>query len=228
MREYMDSQSIIKHYDEYSKTYDAKNQQESQQEIDKLALQLIRSKAQGKVVLEVGCGTGIWMQFLLPVVKSIEGIDISLGMVKQAQKKGLNVKGGSAQAIPYNDNSFDFVFSYRVHPHVPNLPKALSEIKRVLRKDGKAIIMFYNKNRMKRIVLGHKMESKVYTKFYTIRDIQQLDPSISFLVGTKIFPYPKLLAKHALLKKVYFTLERIAAKTIFGRVGGNILVEVRK
>jgi len=219
---------IIRHYDEYSKTYDAKNQSFSQQEIDKLALQLIRSQAQGKRVLEVGCGTGIWIQFLLPVVNSIEGIDLSPGMVEQAKKKGLPAKVGSAEAIPYKEKSFDFIFSYRVLPHVPNLKKALTEIKRVLREDGKAIIMFYNKNSVKRIFLRQKMENKVYTRFYGIKDIQKLDSSASFLLGTKIFPYPKFIARSNLLNKAYFAIERIASKTFLGRIGGNILLEVRK
>ncbi len=224
----MEQESIIRHYDEYSLTYDAKNQQLIQQDIDKLALQLIRSQTQGKKVLEVGCGTGIWMQFLLPEVKSIEGIDISPGMVKEAQKKGLQAKLGSAELIPYPNGSFDFIFSYRVLPHVPNLKKALTEIKRVLRDGGKAIVMFYNKNSMKKIFLGQKMEDKVYTQFYTIRDIQRLDPSISFLSGTKIFPYPKWMRRYALLNRAYFAVEKIASKTILGRIGGNILLEVRK
>ena len=149
--------SIADHYDKYSAEYDQKNAVAQQIIIDCLAFQTIRPYATGKDVLEVGFGTGIWMQELQPVVKSISGIDLSTGMVQQAKQKGLKAKKGDVEALPFPDASFDLLYSYRVLPHVPNLPKALAEMERVLRPEGKAILMFYNRKSLKYLSRKKKM-----------------------------------------------------------------------
>jgi len=220
--------SIVEHYDVYGKIYDKKNTSVKQQMIDKLAFSKIKQYAQGKDVLEVGCGTGIWMEKLQQEVKSIWGIDISKGMLREAKIKNLNVTIGDADLLPFPDKSFEFVFSYRVLPHVPDINKAIKEIKRVLKDEGKAIIMFYNKNSLKYFSTKKKMNKRVFTKFYTKKEILKFDDNIKFIAGTKIFPYPKRLLKINAINKVYILLERFFEKTPINWFGGNVLFELKK
>ncbi len=220
--------SITAHYSQYSQEYDQKNAAAHQVIIDHLAFQKIKSYAPAKEVLEVGCGTGIWMEQLQPFAKSVLGIDLSAGMVEQAKQKGLKAVVGDAENLPLKDSSFDLIYSYRVLPHVPDLPRALAEMKRVLRNDGKAILMFYNKKSIKYISRKKKMEEKVFTSFYSIKEIMALDKSIRFAGGYKILPYPRKLAKIPGINWLYSRAEKLCSKTFLSRCGGNILFEMRK
>jgi SAM-dependent methyltransferase len=48
-----------------------------------------------------------------------------------------------AERLPFDDNSFDVVYSNGVLHHTPNTRQVVAEIKRVLRPGGKAIVMMY-------------------------------------------------------------------------------------
>ena len=53
---------------------------------------------------------------------------------------------GDVENMPYADNTFDFVYSYGVIHHTPNMEKAIEEIYRVLKPGGECWIAVYNKN----------------------------------------------------------------------------------
>jgi ubiquinone/menaquinone biosynthesis C-methylase UbiE len=50
-----------------------------------------------------------------------------------------------AEALPFDDNSFDVVYSWGVLHHSPDTPRALREVHRVLRPGGRARVMIYHK-----------------------------------------------------------------------------------
>lgn len=101
---------------------------------------------QDRVALEIGVGVGRMTESLANNFQQVYGIDISPLMVETARKRlaGLtNVvlaeTGGNV--IPYPDNYFDFIFSYLVFKHFPDLRLVedyFCEIKRVLRPGGLA------------------------------------------------------------------------------------------
>ncbi len=218
---------IADHYNDYSHRYDQKNAAAHQTMIDRLALQKIKEYVPSKRVLEVGCGTGIWMEELQPIVKSIAGVDLSAGMVEQAKRKGLDARIGDVESLPFPNASFDFIYSYRVLPHVPNLPQAFAEMKRVLRKDGRAILMLYNKKSLKFLSRKKKMEEKVFTVFYSVKEIMALDRTITFIGGYKVLPYPKKLAKVHGFNWLYGKAEQICSRTFLKKYGGNLLFEMK-
>jgi ubiquinone/menaquinone biosynthesis C-methylase UbiE len=51
-----------------------------------------------------------------------------------------------AETLPFDDNSFDVVYSNGVLHHTPNTRRVVAEIRRVLRPGGKTIIMMYAEN----------------------------------------------------------------------------------
>ncbi len=96
-------------------------------------------------VLELGCGTGLlWRENLerIPRGWSITLSDASQGMVQEAEQSlthtGLKFTFGKvdAQSIPFEKDSFDAVIANHMLYHVPDLSRALSEIRRVLRPGG--------------------------------------------------------------------------------------------
>lgn len=97
-------------------------------------------------VLEIGCGTGLlWRENLsrIPSGWSITLSDASQGMVQEAEKSlldsGLSFAFAEVDAlsIPYQSDSFDTVIANHMLYHVPDLGRALSEIRRVLQPGGR-------------------------------------------------------------------------------------------
>jgi ubiquinone/menaquinone biosynthesis C-methylase UbiE len=105
-------------------------------------------------VLEVGCGPGtLWPKAkaveLLPDEWTLTLTDLSDGMVAAAEKAlteaGVNAKFQTAtvEDLPFEDNSFDLVVGNYMLYHVPDLPKGIREIRRVL-KPGAAFFGMTN------------------------------------------------------------------------------------
>lgn len=101
-------------------------------------------------ILDVGVGTG---RLVIPFVEmgfDTYGIDISEQMLEIVKNKigylpNLHLDKANAKNIPFQDNFFDFVTSYRVIIHIPDYEKVIEEIHRVLKPNGYAIIEFNNK-----------------------------------------------------------------------------------
>ena len=95
-----------------------------------------------KEILDAGCGTGAILTRLGSPEKNV-GIDLAPEAVEFCRKRGLaNVRQGDINALPFNDSSFDAVISSSViyHDWVPDVGRALQEMKRVLRPNGVLII----------------------------------------------------------------------------------------
>ena len=92
---------------------------------------------QGKI-LDVGSGPG--RDALLLKEKGLEVIclDASETMVKLCKEKELQSIVGDFTSMTFEDNSFDGAWAYTSLLHIPkvDVPKALNEIKRVLKDDG--------------------------------------------------------------------------------------------
>jgi SAM-dependent methyltransferase len=94
--------------------------------------------------LEIGSGTGYFSLNLLQLdlFEQLVATDISAGMLaelgRSAEALGLEVqtRATDAERLPFEDESFDLVFGHAVLHHLPNLPRALAELHRVLRPGG--------------------------------------------------------------------------------------------
>ncbi|MCM8807793.1 MAG: class I SAM-dependent methyltransferase [Candidatus Omnitrophica bacterium] len=110
-----------------------------------LLLKKITKWDRSDVVLDVGCGSGRFIQLLSPLVREIHGIDISEEALKIARNLKINnafLRKGNALKIPYKDNFFDKVICIDVIEHIEDDEKVLKEIKRVLKKGGEGIVYF--------------------------------------------------------------------------------------
>jgi len=95
-------------------------------------------------VLELGCGTGrIWEEHekLLPGNIKIVLTDLSPLMIEKTKEKfkgydNFCFKAADIENIPFEDEKFDIVMANHMLYHVPDIKKALSEVSRVLKKDG--------------------------------------------------------------------------------------------
>ena len=103
-------------------------------------------------VLDVGIGTGLSLEFY-PSSVQVTGIDLSPGMLEQAQRKvdegrvrvgcsrdATTLLEGDALQLPFADRSFDAVLLSHVISTVPDPERCLREAFRVAR-DGASIVM---------------------------------------------------------------------------------------
>lgn len=90
-------------------------------------------------ILDVGCSAGANMKSFMGF--DIYGFDLSFDSIKQTRKNGIkNCVVGNALNFPYKNNYFDFVICSDMLEHVEDDSKVIFEIKRVLKKNGKALI----------------------------------------------------------------------------------------
>ncbi|HPO68528.1 MAG TPA: class I SAM-dependent methyltransferase [Candidatus Pacearchaeota archaeon] len=104
----------------------------------------------GKIVLDDGSGSGYGSYFLAKNgAKKIIGIDISKEAVEYSKNtyknKNLSFEVMNATNLNFNNNTFDVVCSFQVIEHIKDYDKFLSEIKRVLKLGGIALIVTPNK-----------------------------------------------------------------------------------
>ena len=99
----------------------------------------------GHRVLDVACGTGLVAAGAAKILGSAENItclDPSAGMLAEARKKlAATFVQGRAEALPFPENSFDFLTMGYALRHVTDLERTFGEYLRVLRPGGKALIL---------------------------------------------------------------------------------------
>lgn len=114
----------------------------------------------GKRVLEIGLGYGTLGQLLASRGCRYHGLDIAKNPVAMMRYRlalsGLEgvqrVHVGSALEIPYKDGVFDYVYSIGCLHHTGDLEKSITEVHRVLRDGGKAVVMLYHRHSFRRLV----------------------------------------------------------------------------
>lgn len=107
-----------------------------------------------KKILEIGVGAGNDFIEWLRSGAECYGIDITDAAVQEATKNVsailkyrraiINIEKASAAQLPFEDDTFDIVYSYGVLHHAPFTMKCLSEAIRVLKPGGQLKIMVYS------------------------------------------------------------------------------------
>ena len=108
-----------------------------------------RDLVKGCRVLDVACGEGYGSWILANSALEVVGVDIAFDAVRHARGKYTNSNirfvEASAAKLPFDDDMFDAVVSFETIEHLDLHQEMLSEIKRVLSKDGLLIISSPNK-----------------------------------------------------------------------------------
>jgi ubiquinone/menaquinone biosynthesis C-methylase UbiE len=98
----------------------------------------------GKTVLDIASGSGYGSYIMASEAKHVTGVDVDPGSVAYAERnytrKNIEFKVGDAEEIPIEDASVDVVVTFETVEHIKNYKKFISEIKRVLKPGGFAII----------------------------------------------------------------------------------------
>lgn len=139
----------VRYHDLASQSYDSKwgidfGEKGAQQVLGKMGKALgqpLRPMGRG---LEIGAGTGYFSLNLLKqgILSEATCTDVSAGMLEAlsatAERLHLDVETVvcDAESLPFETASFDVVFGHAVLHHIPNLERAFSEFRRVLKPGG--------------------------------------------------------------------------------------------
>jgi ubiquinone/menaquinone biosynthesis C-methylase UbiE len=168
-------------YDAISNDYDQRYPSTQHWERGDALLNLAR-QVKAKTILEVGSGTGFWLNLLHQVTPDLYGMDFSTGMIAQAQNQPapLKLTRGTAIQLPYQRGTFDLVYCVDAIHHFGDHASFIHEAFRVL-KSGAALA-----------VIGHDPHSGdfnwyVYDYFDTVfeTDLQRYPSSDAVKVTMK-------------------------------------------
>lgn len=113
---------------------------------------LLQNNKKKYVVLDAGCGLGMFLETLKKHNISAKGFDSNKFLLEYCKKKGLKVsKQDLTSQLQYKSESFDFIHCSHVLEHIADPENALAEFFRVLKPEGRLFIavppfnhMFYD------------------------------------------------------------------------------------
>lgn len=228
------------YYDDFSAGYERERGHGYHHMLDTLELTVAAPLAAGRDVLEAGCGTGLILRELARHGRHACGFDLSPGMVEVARRRGLQVVLGSVTDIPFADESFDLVCSFKVLPHVRDIQRALAELMRVTRPGGQLLLEFYNPHSLrylaKRIagpqpISATRTEADVFTRWDPPRAIRDLLPAgaeLQGLRGVRVWTPAAFVHELPVLRRVLPVAERLALDSPLRYFGGFVVAIVRK
>lgn len=102
---------------------------------------LLPKNLSNKIILDAGCGSGIYATILAKKKAKVVGVDISAKMIEIANKEtpknlGVQYKVGDISTLPFPKAKFDVVVCSYVIENVKEITKVFSEFNRVLKKNG--------------------------------------------------------------------------------------------
>jgi SAM-dependent methyltransferase len=100
---------------------------------------------QGKRILDVGCGLGVYVERLRQFSDQVYGADIEVERVMEGGRRLPALLAAAAEALPYADNSFDVLLLHEILEHVADDRRVVEEAYRVLSPGGRMAIFAPNR-----------------------------------------------------------------------------------
>lgn len=106
----------------------------------------------GKKVLEIGCGMGCMAMNWAQRGALVTAVDLNPTSVRQTRERFKlfeldgDIRESDGESLPFDDNSFDYVYSWGVLHHTPGTRGALAELHRVLKPGGRFGLMLYHRH----------------------------------------------------------------------------------
>jgi SAM-dependent methyltransferase len=199
-------------------------------------LALIREYAplEGRRILDVGCGLGMYVKKMRAFSEEVYGVDVDPEKVAEASRTLPNIHLAPAEKLPFSDGFFDMVLLHEVIEHVEDDRQAIREAHRVIKREGRIVIFAPNrlyplethgifwrgKYRFGNIPLVNYLPDFLrrrlcpHVRTYTRNDVRRLFEGldVEIIVYTQIYPgYDKIVARYprigAFLRRVTYAFE---------------------
>ncbi|WP_352637962.1 class I SAM-dependent methyltransferase [Mesorhizobium sp. M0145] len=110
----------------------------------------------GKLLLDIGCGAGGALVIARRRGAEVAGLDASANLATIARKRlpGARIEVGETEHLQFADETFDIVISTNSFPFASDLVNALSEAKRVLRRNGTLMMLVWGRREDCELVSG--------------------------------------------------------------------------
>lgn len=154
------------HYDEVAAIYDRRyGVGKGSQYYAHLTRYMMESLGREGLLLDIGCGTGLFLSRYLSQGGDGIGIDLSRGMVARARERlpESEFLVGTGEALPFRDNTFDAVASLLTFSYIHHPAEMVADVYRILRPGGRFALCTMGKNLFTSMVpalywIGEKME----------------------------------------------------------------------
>jgi ubiquinone/menaquinone biosynthesis C-methylase UbiE len=117
--------------------------------LEVLLNETVQHLPEGGTVLDIGCGTGKHLNWYVQSGFKATGLEPSPEMraIAQRYNPGAPILDGTADALPFSDQSFDFVSAIEVlrYLHPMDIQKAFREMARVLKPGGRLFVTLVNR-----------------------------------------------------------------------------------
>lgn len=185
-------------------------------------------------VLDVGCGIGMYTSAFQRFTPHVHGVEIELPRAVEARERARGVAQSVGEMLPFQDDSFDVVFSHEVLEHVDDDRRCAAEMVRVTRAGGHIVIFvpnrlypfethgiywrgqyqFGNKPLVNWLPNALRNRLAPHVRAYTTQGVQDLfrDQPVRTLHHTQIYPgYDNIVARRPRLgrwvQRVTYVLE---------------------
>jgi SAM-dependent methyltransferase len=216
-------------------------------------LDLIRQHVplEGRRILDVGCGLGMYVRQMRRFSDDVYGVDVDPDKVARASTTLPNIYTAPAEALPFPDNYFDVILLHEVIEHVDDDRQTIVEAYRCLRPGGHIVI--YAPNRLylfetHGFYLGQRYIFRLlplvnytpdfirnrfapHVRIYTRRGIRRLFRGlrVKFEVMTHIFPgLDNVAQRHARVGGAILTARNLVERTPLRCFGISHFVVARK
>ncbi|MFA6261575.1 MAG: class I SAM-dependent methyltransferase [Bacteroidia bacterium] len=143
-------------------------------------IRLLDAEQEGNY-LDIGCGTGNYTSALYQAGIAICGVDPSDSMLEIARKKHPQIdwKKGTAEAIPFPDQTFDGIIGTLTIHHWSDLKRGFGELGRVLKPKGKIVLFTSTPEQMKGYWLNHYFPDMLQKSIEQMPEVDAIQEALS-------------------------------------------------
>ena len=142
MAAWKDKRKIMQRYDLTAEMYDERYAEEQKAKYKKT---LENVNVAGGLVLDVGCGSGLFFSQVAAQAEMVVGVDVSRKLLLKAKEqasafRNVFVLQADADHLPFRDGFFGGVFAFTVLQNMPKPAETLCELKRVAKRGGRVVV----------------------------------------------------------------------------------------
>ena len=176
-------QRLVADYNDIAKEYDRDFSTDTS---DNKYIDIFLDSLDGLRVLDAGCGCGRDYKYMVQKGFSVDGIDLSSGMLKIAKEKIPNGKFELMDMadLTYPDDKYDGILCNHSFFHIPvkEIPKTLLNFKRVLKNNGKLLLILNEGVGETMVEEPYRPGTYVYMNYFSIEQIKNLLQKYEFKI----------------------------------------------